>query len=59
MTNHRVLKTLTYRAGGTIITTGLTYLFTGRWEIAAALGLADQMLSTIWYYYHEVLWEKK
>jgi uncharacterized membrane protein len=54
-----LIKALTYRVGGTIITMSLTYLFTGRIEIAVALGIADQLLSSIWYYFHEILWDRE
>lgn len=55
----RIAKTLTYRIGGTLITTLLIYGFTGEWKIATGIGLLDQLISSIWYYYHERLWENK
>ncbi len=58
MQNHRLLKTLSYRIGGTIITMGIVYLFTREWTVATGAGLLDQVLSSIWYYYHDKWWER-
>jgi len=57
-TNPRVLKALTYRVGGALITFLVVYIFTGKWAVATGVGVIDQFLSTIWYYFHDKYWDK-
>lgn len=58
MTNHRILKALTYRVGGALITFLVVYGFTGKWAVATGVGLVDQFFSTLWYYFHDKYWDQ-
>lgn len=51
-----VLKTISWRLIATLITATVVYLFTGRVDIAAAVGGIDIVVKLILYYVHERLW---
>ncbi|MDH3997301.1 MAG: DUF2061 domain-containing protein [Desulfuromonadales bacterium] len=53
-----VVKALSWRVIATIITTSLALALTGRWEFAAAIGLADTSLKFFVYFAHERLWNR-
>lgn len=51
-------KSFTWRALGVLILLPLTYIFTGKWESAAAVTLSFHVIRMVLYYYHERLWER-
>lgn len=51
-------KSFTWRFIGIIILLPLTYIFTGKWESAAAVTLSFHMIRMILYYFHERIWER-
>ena len=50
-------KSFTWRFIGIVILLPLTYIFTGKWESAAAVTLSFHLIRMILYYFHERLWE--
>ena len=50
-------KSFTWRFIGIIILLPLTYIFTGKWESAAAVTLSFHVIRMILYYFHERIWE--
>lgn len=50
-------KSFTWRFIGIIILLPLTYIFTGKWESAAAVTLIFHVLRMVLYYFHERIWE--
>ncbi len=55
----RVIKTITYKIGSTLLAIIIVYIFIGRWYMATIIGLLDLLASSAWYYGHEWLWEHK
>ncbi len=53
---HVVLKTLSWRAIGTVTTVLLVYLFTRRLELALAVGGAEFVLKSLLFWIHERAW---
>jgi uncharacterized membrane protein len=51
-------KTVSYRVAGTLVTAGLAYLLTRRWELAFTLGTADTAIKLVVFFLHERLWER-
>lgn len=51
-------KSFTWRFIGIIILLPLTYIFTGKWESAAAVTLSFHTIRMILYYFHERIWER-
>ena len=51
-------KSFTWRIIGIIILLHLTYLFTGKWESAAAVTLIFHLIRMVLYVVHERLWER-
>ena len=51
-----VLKALTWRFGGLLVTVTVAYAITRRAELAASIGLADTIAKLGCYYVHERLW---
>jgi uncharacterized membrane protein len=52
-----LLKAVTYRALGTLITAGCTWLVTGEAIFAASVGTLDAVAKIGGYYLHERLWD--
>jgi uncharacterized membrane protein len=50
-------KSFTWRILGILILLPLTYIFTGKWESAAALTLIFHIIRMVLYVVHERLWE--
>ena len=50
-------KSFTWRILGILILLPLTYIFTGKWESAAALTLIFHVIRMVLYVVHERLWE--
>lgn len=55
--NRAIVKTITWRIAGTIITGVIVYLHTGEFREAGKLTLIIALFLTIGYYLHEKLWE--
>ena len=53
-----ILKASTYRATGTIVTSGIALLLLGQIELAVKIGILDTLLKILVYYAHERMWEK-
>ncbi|NOY36947.1 MAG: adenylyl-sulfate kinase [Chlorobi bacterium] len=51
-----ILKTLSWRLWATLITATIVYLFTGRLDVAAAVGGIDLLVKLFLYYLHERIW---
>lgn len=58
MHKRSLAKTLTWRVIATLITASIVYILTGKFELAATIGLLDAAVKTVAYYYHERAWEK-
>lgn len=52
-------KTLTWRIIATMITASIVFILTGKFELAATIGLLDAAVKTMAYYYHELFWKKE
>ena len=53
-----IVKSLTWRAGGLLMTVGVAWWITGKGELAASIGLADTAIKIVVYYVHERMWLK-
>lgn len=53
-----IVKALTWRTGGLLITVGVTWAVTGRPGLAALVGAGDTLVKLFAYYFHERLWLK-
>ena len=51
-----VLKAMTWRVGGLVVTTAVAWVVTQRADVAASIGVADTLLKIVAYYGHERLW---
>lgn len=51
-----VLKAVSWRVWATLTTIALVFLFTGRWETAAAVGGVEVIVKLILYFAHERAW---
>jgi len=51
-----IAKAVSYRVLGTISTVGVSYVLSGSFKLAAAIGLADTVLKMGAYLVHERLW---
>ncbi len=49
-------KAVSYRVFGSLATAAIAYLFSGRLDIAAGVGIADTVVKIILYYLHERVW---
>lgn len=53
-----ILKTISWRALGTIDTFILSWVITGEWKLAAAIGGTEVITKLVLYYLHERVWTK-
>jgi uncharacterized membrane protein len=53
-----IIKSLTWRVCGFLITMTTAWLITGRVGVAASIGLVDTGVKIISYYFHDRLWLK-
>ena len=53
-----IIKSLTWRAGGLLVTVCVAWVVTGRGDIAASIGLFDTGVKVVAFYAHERLWLK-
>lgn len=53
-----VVKALTWRTGGTIVTCFVAWVLTGNLDIAAKIGALDTLIKIGAFYVHERLWNR-
>lgn len=53
-----ILKAVTWRIGGTVVTGLVAWLVTGSLELAAQIGLVDSLLKIGAFYLHERMWNR-
>jgi len=53
-----IVKAITWRTGGTIVTFAVAWLVSGRIELAAQIGILDTAIKIAAFYVHERLWMK-
>lgn len=53
-----ILKAVSYRVVGSIVTFGVALVLTKRVEIAAQIGVLDTVLKIGAFYFHERLWHR-
>ncbi len=53
-----ILKAVTWRAGGTVITCLIAWLLTGNLDLAARIGILDTLLKVGAFYVHERAWNR-
>ena len=53
-----LVKTVTYRILGTLITVMAAYLIGGSFKVASLLGLGELVLKPVIYFLHERVWYK-
>ena len=53
-----IVKAMTYRAGGTVITCIVAWALTGSLDLAAKVGALDTLVKIGFFYVHERAWNK-
>lgn len=53
-----IMKAVTWRAGGTVVTFLVAWMMTRRFELAAQIGILDTTIKLAAFYIHERLWMK-
>ena len=53
-----IVKALTWRMGGLVVTIAVVWVATGQVKLAASVGLADTLVKLFAYYVHERCWLK-
>ena len=53
-----IAKAICWRVFGTAATTLIAWIFTGRADIAGAIGLSDFVFKESAFYFHERIWER-
>lgn len=53
-----IVKTVSWRAVGTLDTVIISYLITGSLKMAASIGTIELVTKMILYYFHERAWNK-
>ncbi|GAF76151.1 unnamed protein product, partial [marine sediment metagenome] len=51
-----IVKAITWRAGGTVVTFAVAWILTGNISLSAGIGLLDTVIKIGAYYVHERLW---
>ena len=51
-----IAKAASYRFFGSLVTGGIAYLFSGRWDVAFGVGLVDGIAKMGGYFLHERIW---
>jgi adenylylsulfate kinase len=51
-----ILKAITWRGGGTLLTMLIVYIFTRRWEIVGIVSIGETAVKLMAYYIHERIW---
>jgi uncharacterized membrane protein len=52
-----VLKALSWRITGSLATTMIVFLFTGKLALSIGIGVSEGIAKTFWFYMHERLWD--
>lgn len=53
-----IAKAITWRIGGTVVTFGVAWILTRRFELAAQIGLLDTLIKLGAFYVHERVWNR-
>jgi uncharacterized membrane protein len=53
-----IIKAITGRTGGTIVTCFIALIITGSLDIAARIGILDTLIKIAAFYVHERLWNR-
>ena len=53
-----IIKAITWRSGGLVMTVAVAWALTRKVELAASIGLADTLVKLLAYYLHERAWLK-
>ena len=53
-----IIKAVTWRAGGTVVTFAVAWILTRKFELAAQIGLLDTTIKLAAFYIHERMWMK-
>ncbi|MHC4573252.1 MAG: DUF2061 domain-containing protein [Planctomycetota bacterium] len=53
-----ILKAMSWRAGGTLVTFVVAWLLTGKLDLAAQIGVLDTIIKVGAFYAHERLWNR-
>ena len=53
-----IVKAITWRAGGTIVTFAVALILTQRLELAAQIGILDTVIKIGAFYVHERIWNR-
>jgi len=53
-----IVKAITWRAGGTIVTFAVAWLITGNLNFSAKIGLLNTIVKVGVFYFHERLWNR-
>ena len=54
-----IAKAISWRISASLITILLVLTFTGRLKISLEVGLAEMILKMLFYYFHEIFWERR
>ena len=53
-----IMKAVTWRAGGTVVTFAVAWIMTRSFNLAAQIGLLDTTIKLAAFYIHERMWMK-
>ena len=53
-----IVKAITWRTGGTIVTFTVAWVLTGKFELAAQIGVLDTAVKLGAFYFHERMWNR-
>lgn len=53
-----IAKAITWRAGGTVVTFAVAWIFTGNASLSAGIGLLDTVIKVGAFYVHERIWNR-
>ena len=53
-----IVKAITWRTGGTVVTFAVAWVLTGKFELAAQIGVLDTAVKLGAFYFHERMWNR-
>ena len=53
-----IMKAITWRAGGTVVTFAIVWIITRKLELAAQIGVLDTVVKIGAFYAHERIWNR-
>ncbi len=53
-----ILKAISWRAGGTVVTFVVAWTLTGKLDLAVQIGALDTVIKIVAFYAHERLWNR-